>query len=503
MPESVPTAPRLLGKQTASPSRRTDSFTTGVVLLLAATGAQRLIGLGRSVLVCRWLPASEVGLWELAFSFLLTASPLLVLGLPGALGRYVGVYERRNQLRRFLRWSAMVTGGLATAGVAVLLIGRTSLTELIFNSTAQARLLVVLIPCILAAVAFNYSQSLLTALRLHRLQTAAQFGHTLLFAVFCVFFLLAFDGGAAGVLGAYGAASGVIFAASAFWLKPTIAQLPPDGVVTEPNRFWSTVAAFALWTWIGTTVANLFAVSDRYMIVHYSGLSDAALYGAVGQYHAARLIPRLLRQLAYAMAAMLVPHLTHAWESGRRDAASAQLGLTVKGFALFSTLGAAAAILGAPLLFDMLLEGKFPQAASLLPGLLVSCIWFGMAVLLQTRLWCAEKAWLGTIAFALGLVTNIGLNRVLLPHWGLEGAVWATAAGNLVTLIAVQAFSRRIDAKSLRGMLWWTSLPGLLFLGIPAALAGAIATVGLAWKGAWLVTPPEKGKLGEVLRRFW
>ncbi len=486
----------------AAPGYRGDTFAKGVALLLAVTAVQRLIGLGRSVLVCRWLPTAEVGLWELAFSFLLVASSVMVLAIPGTLGRYVAYYQKRNQLRRFLRWSAIITAVLAVLGVAGLLAGRAYLSELIFNSPDRSGLLVLLAPCLLAAIAHNYSQSLLTALRLHRYFTLVQFAHAVFFAVLCVLFVIVYQGGAAGIIGAYGGACLLAHLGALVLLRPAISELADDTDRSAQNRFWSTIATFALWTWMGTTVASLFAVTDRYMIVHYSGMSGAALYGAIGQYHGALLIPRLLRQLAYAIGAMLVPHLTRAWESDRHDVVRTQLGLTIKLFAYCGTAGGAVAVLAAPLLFDHLLGGRYPESQQLLPTMLVSCIWFGMAILTQTRLWCAEKAWLGTVSFAIGLSVNVVLNWLLLPIWGLHGAVWATALANLTALILMQVFAARLGMQPLRGMPLWTALPGLLMFGPAAVLAGASLVAVLALRSPRLLTPAEKQKISETTARI-
>jgi len=463
---------------------RTDTFAIGVALMLVGTGAQRLIGLARSVLICRWLPAEEVGRWELALSFLLLVAPLVVLGIPGSFGRFVGHFRQRNQLRPFLRWATTLTFGLALFGTSVVLVGRNYLADLVFNSADQAWLITALAPCLLAAIAYNYATSLLTALRLHRYQTILQFGHSLLFALLCIG-LIAFGGlEAIGVVGAYGGACVLASVAAGFWLWSAVAEDVSEQENREPSAFWSTVVTFAIWTWLGTTVANLFAVVDRYMIVQFSGMSDDVLYAAIGQYHCGRMVPRLLRQLAFAVAAMLIPHMIEAWQERNESPASLQLAKTMKLFVLACTGGSVALLIGAPLLFDVMLDGRYPQARELLPAMLVSCIWFGMAILQQTRLHCADKAWLGMIAFAIGLTINVALNWFLLPLWGLYGAVVATAIANLATLAAMHTFSEMLGMVRLRRIVAWTLVP-LALLAPPLMSLAAILLVaaGLVWRG--------------------
>ena len=62
------------------------------------------------MLFCRWLDPEQLGLWDMAFSFLLLAAPLAVLAIPGSFGRYLEYYRRRGQLHVFLRRTSLVCG---------------------------------------------------------------------------------------------------------------------------------------------------------------------------------------------------------------------------------------------------------------------------------------------------------------------------------------------------------------------------------------------------------
>ena len=65
-----------------------DSLSTGVSIMLLLTVLQRCIGFARQILTCRLMEPDELGRWNLAFSLVLLAAPLLVLGIPGTFGRY-------------------------------------------------------------------------------------------------------------------------------------------------------------------------------------------------------------------------------------------------------------------------------------------------------------------------------------------------------------------------------------------------------------------------------
>ncbi|HEX4150497.1 MAG TPA: lipopolysaccharide biosynthesis protein, partial [Pirellulales bacterium] len=80
-----------------------DTLADSVVILLALTLLQRLLGFVRGVLFCRWLSPQELGEWEMCFSFLMLAAPLAIFSLPGAFGRYLEFFRIRGQYRLFIR----------------------------------------------------------------------------------------------------------------------------------------------------------------------------------------------------------------------------------------------------------------------------------------------------------------------------------------------------------------------------------------------------------------
>ena len=89
-----PISPELLpGLDVAQPVREAampgvaalavDTLATSVVLMLAMTVLQRLIGFARGIAFCRLLDPEQLGQWDVAFGFINLAAPLAVLGLPG------------------------------------------------------------------------------------------------------------------------------------------------------------------------------------------------------------------------------------------------------------------------------------------------------------------------------------------------------------------------------------------------------------------------------------
>ena len=87
-------------------------------------------------------------------------------------------------------------------------------------------------------------------------------------------------------------------------------------------------------------------------------------------------------------------------------------------------------------------------------------------MLLQTYLWCAERASVASLVALLGVAVNVALNLLLLPRMGLQGAVLATAMANGLALLLMVALSSRYGFRVHRGTLVGLLLP----ISIPAGL---------------------------------
>lgn len=483
----------------------TDTLVDSVLILLVLNVAQRLVGFVRAVLFCRWLDADQLGQWDMTFSFLMLAAPLAVLAIPGTFGRYVEYYRQRGQLHVYLRRTTLVCGCLAVGAFATTIVLRRWISSLVFGSEDQSGEIVLAAVSLMAVIAFNYLVELLTALRNIRLVSAMQLLNSVAFAALGVALLLCWRCDAQSVVLSYGGSCLIAAFMAGRWMHRAWKNAPAD----EPRThvaLWERIGPFAAWILLGNILTNLFGVVDRYMIIHFARLSATGALETVGNYHASRVVPLLLASIAVMLGAMITPHLSHDWELGRRDRVADRLRLFMKvfGYALFAVGTAVLAV--APLLFDVAFQGKYPEGRAVLPWTLIYCTWFGMSLIAQNYLLCAEKAHLSGIALASGLMLSIPLNLVLLPRLGLHGAVLATAAANALSLWCVCRFNRRLGFRLDDGSKLMLVLPMLLCLG-PwiSMLALALVAADAVW-GKSVLSPDERRQLaegiGDYARRF-
>lgn len=484
-------------------AQRTDTLAASVLILFVLTIVQRLVGLVRSVLFCRWLDADQLGQWDLAFGFLMLAAPLALLGIPGSFGRYLEYYRQRSQLRTFLRRSTVVCAVASALFVVAMFVRPDWFASLIFGRSQAISLTIAVAATLAAVIAFNYLVTLFTALRQIRVVSAMQFLNTVLFAAIALFLLVVFPPTGLSVIAAFGIASLITAVYAAWRLLPALRQMPGDQLHLTHSTLWRKLLPFAFWWWMMNWISNVFEIVDRFMIVHYSGLSDVAALDLVGQYHSARVLPVLFVGVAELLAGLVTPHLSSDWEAGRRDLVSQRLNTIVKVFALGLVVASAVLLVVAPILFGTVFKHKFTGGLEILPFALAACIWVSMSSVMNNYLWCAEKSHHLSLALGAGLGLNIVLNLMLLPPFGLHGVAIAAAAAKVVSLGLLLWIGTKYEWQADRGLLLVALLPLLLPLGPWITLLVALLAVAGYLPTLPFLRPDERAFISVAIDGGW
>jgi O-antigen/teichoic acid export membrane protein len=476
---------------------RGDTLVQSVVALLVLAVAQRVIGFGRSVLVCRWLTPAELGEWDLANRFFVLAAPLVVLGLPGSFGRYLEHYRTRGALRLVLVRTATLCAALSIVAVTGLLLAPQFVAEQVFGSADRASTVALLAIGLVSVIAYNYLTETLTALRMVRVSSLVQFCNTVAFAALSIVLLALWRLDAGAIVLAYAGACSLLVLAAVACLLVYRRRLPGDTAYVPHGEMWRKLLPFAVWVWVINVLHNLFEVVDRYMVLHFGNLEGAQ--ALIGQYHSAQVIPVLIVSVAGMLAGMILPHLSRDWESGRRDRVCETLNLTLKLLSIAVFAGAVLVLVAAPLLFDVVWQGKYADGLALLPLALASCGWLGLSTVAQMYLWCAERAVLASASLAIGLALNVALNLALIPAYGLGGAVAATTTSNFAMLGVLFALNRGLGMRVQPHTVVITLLPAGLLLGKAVAISVfGIVIVCLLVPSVRLLTGEERRQIAMV-----
>ncbi|HEY3393580.1 MAG TPA: lipopolysaccharide biosynthesis protein [Lacipirellulaceae bacterium] len=479
---------------------RPDTLAASVAILLLASVVQRSVGFGRGVLFCRWLTPDELGTWEMAYSFLLLAAPVVVLGLPGSFGRYLERFRQRGQLRTFLRRASIWTATLTAVAAGLIVVAAGPFSELVFGRGDERSLVVLLAVSLVAVILHHFLEALFAALRKFSIVSAMHFCQSMLFAALSLGLLWWWRLAAESIVIGYGMACLVSAGGALAWKGRALAEeAAPDGGVAH-REFWPPLVRFAVWVWLTNLLCHLFGVVDRYMLLHWSGLDDEAALALVGQYHASRIVPLLFLSVADLLAGIVLPYLSHDWEAGARERVSERLNLVIKLTSLVTMAGGVVVLWAAPLLFHVAFEGRYDEGLAVLPWTLTYCIWYSLLLVAQNYIWCAERVKWSTVSLAAGLVINFGLNLVLIPVWGLLGAVVATTVATGSALGVLYSINHRAGMRLQPGMIWLTMAPAVLCGGAGCATAALVVLAIAMPFSKMLFTPEERDAIVQLAR---
>jgi len=481
--------------------RQVDTLADSLLVMAVVTIVQKAIGFGRSLLFCRWLTPAELGRWDMMYSFMLLACPLVVLGLPGTFGRYVEHFRLKGQLRIFLRRTALASIAFVSVAFVAMFLASDFVCWLIFGSTEDVAMIGPIAVGVVVITTFNYLCALFTSLRNIRITMLLLLISSFLFATVGATLIFAWQPTALAVLTAYALACGCAAIVGGFLIRNTWRSLATESS-TPPVMFWRKLLRFAAWVWVADLVFNLFAVADRYMIVHCGEFSPREAATMVGNLHSSQVLPLLLVSIAGMLDRMIMPHLSHDWETGQHERVSATIVLNIKLVGIVFVAFALSVILFAPWLFEYLLAGKYSLGQAVLPWAFVSAIWCSLALLAQLYLWCAEKVKRTSLVIFIGLLANIALNWWLIPLWGLAGAVAATAIGNGVLLTLFMAMNRHSGLRWDRGTAIVLALPLTLCLGVEISVAAMLLVAILVWRTDWVLSTSEKGVVARTLESY-
>lgn len=482
---------------------RPDTLLASVAVLLAVNVVQRSIGFGRGILFCRWLDPEALGQWDMAYGFLLLAAPVAVLGLPGCFGRYLERYRGQGQLRTFLVRTCVWTATLALSAVGLLVLFREPLAHLVFGDPTESALLVLVTAALAMVILHHFLEAVFAGLRIFRVVSFMQFVQSMLFAAISLTLLVVWRADAWSIVAGYGAACGISAVGVLIWSRRLRGGTEPDVPPVKHREFWPPLLRFAAWVWVANVLANLFAVIDRYMIVHFSGLPSDEALTMVGYYHTSMLVPLLLVSVANLLTGAITPHLSHDWEAGNRGKAAARLQMTFKLTSLVMFAAGLGVLLLTPVLFHIAFGGKYDNGLFVLPWALAACVWFGLLLIAQTYVWCAEKTRRAALPLAAGLIANVVLNLILLPRLGLQGAVIATALATLLALFLQLLVNHQLGMRQPVGTLIASFAPLGLAFGVPIGLASGVSLLAVTLFTPWVMNPKERKEIAEVVVGRW
>ena len=480
-----------------------ESIGQAAIICFMVTVLHRGLSFVRATIFANVLSPAELGLWDMTFGFGLLAAPIVVLGLPACLARFAPRYEQRGHLwtffKRILRICVSTTLGLAL----VFGLADRALAVLIYGDAARADLARLAAMCLAGLALFDILQTVFQGLRLFRMVSLIHVLLNISFASIGIGLLWLVGPYAKSVACAHVVSTFVVVVGVGVWLYR---RLPADQGVEPVDRagvFWRRMATYALWVWVVNTLMSLLIYVDRVMLIHWSGRAQASALAQLGAYHVFRLVALLVVTFAGVINSVMVPHMGHHWEAGRRDQVKLLLGTTVKACALGLT-GMAVVLLAVhgPLL-NAFFAGKYPGAPGVMGAVLTLVVLGGLYGVINPYLLCLEKPWLSAVAGGTALVVNVVLNVVLIPEYQLHGAAMATALGMTAGVGVLLVVTRRQGWRFDRGVVVLVAMPLSLLLGMGPAAAVFVVATWLVVRHGWFLTLAERSLVAEQATAAW
>ena len=179
------------------------------------------------------------------------------------------------------------------------------------------------------------------------------------------------------------------------------------------------------------------AMTDRILLARLVNLGDAGIYSAAYQVGMAMFL--VITSVNQAFMPWLFEQLA--------DTASTRKKLIVGGTYLYFVGLLALAGIGyfvAPPFIGFYLGDEFQRAGELLPWLVLAFAFHGMFITQGNYLYFSKRTGFLSVATAAAALTNLGLNFVLIPKFGIFGAAWSSSAGFLVALVVTWTFAQRL-----------------------------------------------------------
>jgi O-antigen/teichoic acid export membrane protein len=225
-------------------------------------------------------------------------------------------------------------------------------------------------------------------------------------------------------------------------------------------------------------LALALATTDRFVLAAFTGQSSVGVYHA-GYSLSNRTLDVLFIWLGMAGGPAAVAALERGGQAALKDAAREQVSLMIL---ICLPAAAGLALVARPLADLMVGEGLRAGAARVTPWIAVSGFCAGITTYyFHTAFTLGRRTKRLLLAMAIPAAANLALTLVLIPRFGLDGAVWATAASYLIGLLASWVLGRPVTPLP---------VPWDVIARCAAACAGMALAVSLA---------PATGGITELL----
>ncbi len=426
--------------------------------------AQALAGFGSIYLLTRLLTPADYGLYSLAFAVMTLFHSLLFTWLEGAMARFYARAEAKNTLQSHLTsayntLAVLVLAGGALSGLIITFFPLPNDFKSILGFALGAAIL---------RAALKLTLEARRAAREVQRYSLIEFFHIMIGFSLGMLLVIATDLRAAGPFAGMAVAAGI---ALLFDLPHLLRRAKGGhGSVSDFKKF----AAYGLPISMSLALALAMSSADRFLIAGYLDTASVGIYTA-GYNLANRTLDIIFIWASMAAAPLTIAALEH---NGFEDArAMARKAFGLMALATFPAATGLALVSG-PLATVMTGPAFRDQAAQIIPWIALAGVMNGiMTYYFHEAFTLAKRTGVMAAVMAFPALLNIVLNIILLPRFGLQGAVIATVIAYFFGMLASAIIGLR-----------YFPLPLPFLTAAKTLLACAFMAVGIVvipWPQSW------------------
>ncbi|WP_460177203.1 flippase [Thermodesulfovibrio hydrogeniphilus] len=407
------------------------NFVKDVSLTVSTNLASLVFGLVTSVILARVLGPEGRGIYALA-----TLLPSLIvtfgnLGIGPATVYYVARGEFRSQ--EILGNNALLSVGLGSAGFLAGLLIAFFFRETVLPGVSLEYLLLAL-TLVFPNFFFSYINYVLLGAQRIKEFNYVQIVQSVLFLLSIAIALLVLKAGVSGAILA-GLLTWLVVDALVFRLAAKVA----GGVDLKPNCLYiKRATTYGIQAHLSNILGFLNYRVDMFLVNGFLGPAALGLYSvAVG------LVEKLW-MISYAASTVLFPRVAGESKEQRRKEFTPLVARTV----LWTTgLVALALVLLSHWIVLLLYSEAFLPAVSALKALLVGIVALSAWRVLANDIAGRGHPGLNIYTGLAAVVTNIALNLLWIPRYGIVGAAWASTVSYTVSFLCVLFFYCRLSGN--------------------------------------------------------
>ncbi|MFN3857929.1 MAG: polysaccharide biosynthesis C-terminal domain-containing protein [Caulobacter sp.] len=412
-------------------------FWRGVLGYLPVNVAQGVVGLLTIVVFTRLLTPADYGVYAIAYSAMVLAHTALFTWTEAAMARFQARARARGELADhvvtlYRAWSVLGLGFPVLAGLAVWLAPVDWALKVAISSGLAAILFRSLIK--LVQERRRADGEVASAATLDIAQTVGGFA----VGVVCAAVGL---GGASPLIGL-----AVVSAISLVFVLPRELSLMKGGAWKRSRAM--VYAGYGVPVSLSLILSLVISSTDRFVLAAFLGEAETGIYHA-GYSLANRTLDVVFIWLGMAGGPAIVAALERGGKEAMQRAAREQIS-----FMVLLTLPAAIglALVAHPLSQVLVGPAMAEGAARVTPWIAVAAFLSGITTYyLHQAFTLGRRTELLLAAMVAPAVLNLVLNLVLVPRFGMDGALWATAASYAVGAGASWLFGRRVIRMPLPG----------------------------------------------------